>query len=104
MLQLAKNYKPPEPLKLNLPGLAGYAALNKIIEEWRVSGKASPYDVTVLKALTIVLCGEGRDASSPVAEEQLLELECREFMKLTHLPETTARIQHMLNTGKPLRN
>jgi hypothetical protein len=31
-------------------------------------------------------------------------MEHREFMKLVHMPETVARIEHMLKTGKPLRN
>jgi 3-hydroxyacyl-CoA dehydrogenase len=104
LLWLIDNYKPPEPLKLNLPGLAGYAALEKIIEERRAEGKISPYDVTVQKGLATVLCGEESDAGSFVTEAQLLELECREFIKLCRLPETIARIEHMLKTGKPLRN
>jgi len=31
-------------------------------------------------------------------------VERREFMQLLKTPETQARIQHMLETGKPLRN
>ncbi len=39
-----------------------------------------------------------------MTEEQLLELESAEFMKLVREPRTHARIEHMLETGKPLRN
>jgi 3-hydroxyacyl-CoA dehydrogenase len=34
----------------------------------------------------------------------LLELERTAFMKLVRNPATVARIEHMLTTGKPLRN
>jgi 3-hydroxyacyl-CoA dehydrogenase len=102
VLKLAKNYTPPKPWKLNLPGSAGAAALRAVIEELRASGKASPHDVTVMTSLAAVLCGEG--ATPPVSEVQSLEHEHREFMKLEHTPETAARIEHMLKTGKALRN
>ncbi len=104
VLQLAKDYKPPEPLVLNLPGPTGRAALGLVIEGLRVLGKALPHDVTVSKALAAVLCGGERDFTAPTTEQQMLELEHREFMKLEHTPETAARIAHMLKKGKPLRN
>ncbi len=104
VLSLATNYKPPEPLKLNLPGAAGHAALRKVIGEMKAAGKAPPHDVTVLNSLTVVLCGEDKAPTGPVAEAQILEAEHREFMKLEHTTETAMRIEHMLKTGKALRN
>ena len=104
VLELAKDYKPPEPLVLNLPGPSGRAALGLAIEGFRLVGKALPHDVTVSKALASVLCGGERDLTTPTTEAQILELERREFMKLVHMPETVARIEGMLKTGKPLRN
>ncbi|MFA5041237.1 MAG: 3-hydroxyacyl-CoA dehydrogenase/enoyl-CoA hydratase family protein [Bdellovibrionales bacterium] len=104
LLKMAENYTPPEPLKLNLPGLAGCKALHKIIEDKRAEGKILPHDVVVQKSLATVLCGGEGDADAIVTEAQLLELENREFMKLGRLPETIARIEHMLKTGKALRN
>ena len=104
VLELAKDYKPPEPLVLNLPGPTGRAALGLAIEAFRLAGKALPHDVTVSKALASVLCGGERDLTTPTTEAQILEMERREFMKLVHMPETVARIELMLKTGKPLRN
>ena len=104
VLDMAKEYKPPEPLELHLPGPTGRAALNLAIEGFRLLGKALPHDVTVTKALASVLCGGDRDLTSTVTEAQILEMEKREFMKLVHTPETVARIEHTLKTGKPLRN
>lgn len=104
-LDLAKDYKPPEPWSFNLPGATGRAALNLAIEGFRLLGKALPHDVTVAKALANVLCGSGeRSMAEMTAETQMLEMERREFMKLIQTPETIARIEHMLKTGKPLRN
>ena len=34
----------------------------------------------------------------------MLELEREGFMRLIRHPDTLARIEHMLETGKPLRN
>ncbi len=104
VLELARDYKPPEPWQMNLPGPSGRAALNLAVEGFRMLGKALPHDVTVSKALASVLCGGVRDFTSPTTEDQILEMEKREFMKLVHTPETIARIAHMMETGKPLRN
>jgi 3-hydroxyacyl-CoA dehydrogenase len=104
VLGLAKDYKPPVPWQLNLPGPTGRAALYLAIEGFKLLGKAMPHDVTVSKALASVLCGGEHDLTTLTTETQILEMERREFMKLLHTPETIARITHMLNTGKPLRN
>jgi 3-hydroxyacyl-CoA dehydrogenase len=104
VLELAKDYKPPEPLVLNLPGPTGRAALGLAIDGFRLAGKALPHDVTVSKALASVLCGGEHDFTTQTTEAQILEMERREFMKLVHNEETVARIGHMLSTGKPLRN
>ncbi len=104
VLELAKDYKPPEPWVMNLPGPTGRAALGLAVESFRLIGKALPHDVTVSKALAAVLCGGEHDLTTQTTEEQILALERREFMKLIYMPETVARIEHMLKTGKPLRN
>jgi 3-hydroxyacyl-CoA dehydrogenase len=104
VLELTKDYKPPEPWQINLPGPTGRAALNLAVEGFRILGKATPHDVTVSKALASVLCGGEHDLTTPTTEAQILEMEHREFMKLVHTPQTVARIETMLKTGKPLRN
>lgn len=104
VLDLAKDYKPPEPYVYHLPGPTGRAALNLAIEGFRMLGKALPHDVTVSKALGSVLCGGDHDMTATVTEAEVLEMEKREFMRLVHMPETVARIETMLKTGKPLRN
>jgi 3-hydroxyacyl-CoA dehydrogenase len=40
----------------------------------------------------------------PVSEKRLLELERESFLRLLKTSGTLARIEHTLETGKPLRN
>ena len=44
------------------------------------------------------------ESGSTVDEQWLLDLERAEFMALLANPKTQARVAHMLQTGKPLRN
>ena len=50
------------------------------------------------------LCGGDVDPNSMVDEAWLLGLERKAFVELAKTPLTQARIEHMLKTGKPLRN
>lgn len=105
-LELSKNYVAPEPVKdIRLPGPGGKLALDMAVADLRKSGKATPYDVTVSGRLAAVLSGgEKADWTRPVTEEQIVALEKAEFMHLLHEEGTMNRIEHMLDTGKPLRN
>ena len=67
-------------------------------------GMVTPHDVVICKRLANVLAGGDTDISEPVTEQQLLDLEFEVFMEMVKHPATLARIEHMLNTGKPLRN
>ena len=51
-----------------------------------------------------MLSGGPADLVDVVSEDQMLELERAAFMRLMKTPGTLARIEHMLVTGKPLRN
>ena len=58
----------------------------------------------VSAALAEVLSGGNADVTTPLREDDILELERSRFMTLLHNPDTIARIEHVLETGKPLRN
>ncbi len=105
-LELAANYEAPKPQdEIRLPGPSGKMALDLAVADLRKTGKASPYDVVICDSLAKVLSGGDKaDWTSPIKEDDLLKLEREEFMKLAKNPETLARIEHMLDTGKPLRN
>jgi 3-hydroxyacyl-CoA dehydrogenase len=58
----------------------------------------------VSEALADVLSGGPADPIDLVSEDQLLTLERAAFMRLAKTAGTLARIEHLLVTGKPLRN
>jgi 3-hydroxyacyl-CoA dehydrogenase len=60
--------------------------------------------VTVSTKVAYVLCGGNVLSDTKVSEQYLLDLEREAFLSLCGEPKTQARIQHMLSTGKPLRN
>jgi 3-hydroxyacyl-CoA dehydrogenase len=103
-LQLAVDYAPPKPVELKLPGAAGKAAFTMAADGFQRRGVATDYDMVVSEALAEVLSGGPADIVDPVTEDQLLTLERTIFARLVKNPGTLARIEHMLVTGKPLRN
>ncbi len=103
-MEMAKDYKAPEPAVVHLPGSTAKVALSMAVDGFKASGKATPHDVTVCKMLATVLSGGDTDMSEGLTEQQLLDLEYEVFMELVKTKPTLARIEHMLETGKPLRN
>lgn len=101
---LAKDYAAPQKVALRLPGEAGFTALKLAIDGFAASGKALPHDVVVSEALAHVLTGGSTDITQEVQEEDILALEHEYFMELCKTEATRLRIEHMLNTSKPLRN
>jgi hypothetical protein len=68
-------------------------------------GVASEHDAAVADALAEVLTGGAKaDMTEPVTTDRVLTLEREAFMRLVKTDKTLARIEHTLETGKPLRN
>ncbi|MDE2302163.1 MAG: 3-hydroxyacyl-CoA dehydrogenase [Sphingomonadales bacterium] len=103
-LALAEGYTPPARPEFRLPGESGRVALGMAAQGFHKRGLATDYDMVVSDALATVLSGGGADPAETVSEEQLLTLERETFMRLLHEPRSIARVEHMLETGKPLRN
>lgn len=103
-LAMVEGYAPPQPPVFRLPGPSGKAALDLAVQGYRARGIATPYDEVVAGRLATVLTGGDTDPTQAVSEEELLALELAEFMQLVHEPRSMDRIEHMLATGKPLRN
>ncbi len=103
-LTLAENYVPPEVGELSLPGPTAEAAMKMAVDGFRKLGKATPHDEVVAGALANVLSGGETDMTATMSEDAILELERSAFMSLIRHPDTLARMEHMLETGKPLRN
>ena len=103
-LSLLDGYEKPEPVDLSLPGLNGRAALDLAVEGFALQGLALPHDRIVAGEIATVLTGGATDMTETVSEDRLFALERESFMKLLKTEPTLARIEHMLDTGKPLRN
>ena len=101
---LAGGYAPPEPPVFRLPGRSGKAALALGVGDLERAGKATPHDVVVADALARVLTGGDADLTDEVTEAELLALEREAALSLLGTEGTRARIAHMLDTGRPLRN
>ncbi len=104
VLALVEGYAPPRKQEISLPGRTALAAMSMAVEGFRLSGKATPHDVTVGKALAGALSGGDTDITETLGEDDLLGLERRFFVELARTRESRDRVQHMLKTGKPLRN
>jgi len=104
-LALVEDYQPPQDEPIALPGPSGRIALEMAVDALRLKGVATPHDEVVAKRLAWVLSGgDQADITEPVSDDHLLKLERQAFMALVRQPATLARIEHMLDTGKPLRN
>lgn len=103
-LAMAEGYITPTPQTINLVGETGKVALFMAIDGYVASGKATPHDVVVSRILAQVLTGGNTDIQDALTEQQILDLELAGFMELVKTKGTIERIEHMLQTGKPLRN
>jgi 3-hydroxyacyl-CoA dehydrogenase len=89
---------------IRVVGDEGLAAIRVGLDQMERAGYISAHDKVVGDALAWVLCGGDVSPSSRVSEEYLLELEKEAFMRLCAEPKTLERMEHILKTGKPLRN
>ena len=103
-LDMVAGYEKPLPAEISLPGPTARVALNMAVDGFHMQGKATPHDVVVSGALARVLSGGDTDITETLREDDITRLEREAFVSLLKTPATLARIEHMLETGKPLRN
>ncbi len=103
-LSLVEGYAAPEKPTFRLAGESGRTGLNMAVADFHKKGMATDYDLVVADRLAEVLTGGEADLVDTVTEDQLLDLERAAFMASVKDPRTQARVVHMLQTGKPLRN
>lgn len=101
---LADGYTPPAKRKLTVFGDAAQGMVN--VEMLNMSnGKfVSEYDAFLAKRIGFVISGGDARSNSQIDEEIILKLERAAFIDFLKEEKTLARIDHMLSTGKPLRN
>ncbi|WP_260295947.1 3-hydroxyacyl-CoA dehydrogenase/enoyl-CoA hydratase family protein [Sedimenticola hydrogenitrophicus] len=103
-LAMAEEYRPPEPIEIRLPGSTAKAAMEMAVKGVRLAGRATAHDVVVSMTLAELLSGGDTDITETLSEDDLLRLERGAFMTLVRHPDTLDRMEHMLETGKSLRN
>ena len=103
-LSMVATHQKPEPFTYVLPGPAARVGLDMAVASFHRMGKATKHDVVVSGALAEILSGGDTDVVKTLGEDDITALERKAFMALVKHPDTMARIEHMLETGKPLRN
>lgn len=105
VLELAYNYVQPIPRNdVYVLGRQGLATLLLAANELRLGNYASDHDIKIAQKIAFVLCGGDLTAPQQVSEQYLLDVEREAFLSLCGEQKTLERIQHMLQTNKPLRN
>jgi 3-hydroxyacyl-CoA dehydrogenase len=103
VLDLAGDYVPPSPQRIVALGREGLGNLHYAAFAMHEAGQATDYEVRMAHEIAYVLTG-GDGPRREVTEQDILDLERAAFLRLLGNKETQDRIEHMLKTGKPLRN
>ena len=98
------GYIPPLKKKLKVIGNAGQGMVNAEVFNLLNGKFMSEYDAFLAKRIAYVVSGGDANEGSEIAEKAMLKLEREAFVDFCREEKTIARIDHMLKTGKPLRN
>jgi 3-hydroxyacyl-CoA dehydrogenase len=94
----------PQRHDITVLGRTALGALYSGVEGFGISGYASEHDMLIGRKLAYVMAGGDLTQATKVTEQYLLNLEREAFLSLLGERKTLERIQHILKTGKPLRN
>ncbi|MBK5293281.1 MAG: 3-hydroxyacyl-CoA dehydrogenase/enoyl-CoA hydratase family protein [Acidobacteriia bacterium] len=104
-LKLTHSYLAPSPLTaIPTGGDQAFAIMKMGAWMARQGNYISDHDQLIAEKLAHVLSGGRLSGTPAVSEQYLLDLEREAFLSLCGHPKTQQRMQHMLKTGKPLRN
>ncbi len=97
-------YAPPVKQPLRVMGNGGQGMVNAELFNYLQGKFMSEHDAFLAKRIAYVMSGGDVNSGSYVDEETILKLERDAFVDFAKEEKTVARIDHMLKTGKPLRN
>lgn len=98
------GYAPPTPPKIIALGENGFARLMMEVTWMHQAGQISDHDRLIAEKIAYIMTGGNLKSAVEVSEDYLHELEREVFIQLCGTQASVARIQAMLETGKPLRN
>ncbi len=102
---LAVNYRPQRPRSnIPAPGRNVAASIKSQLWNMKMGDFITEYEAEMGGIIADAICGGDVNPGTLVTEDYLLQLERDKFLKLCGNKKTAQRIQHMLKTGKPLRN
>jgi 3-hydroxyacyl-CoA dehydrogenase len=101
---LETGWQTPAPVKVKVMGDDGMGNFRCLLDNTLESGFISEHDHFLSSKVAWVLSGGEVEINAEVDERYLLDLERRAFLDACRTAKTVERIQHMLKTGKPLRN
>ena len=99
-----EGYAPPPKRKIKVLGQAAQGMVNTEISNMLNGKFISEYDAFLAKRIAYVISGGDVRDNAQIEEDVILTLEREAFIELLKEEKTLARIDHMLTTGKPLRN
>ena len=100
----AMGYQPKPAPEVLVGGEGVRAALELDLYLMHEARYISDYDLAIGRKLANVLAGGALTQAAVVSEDYLLGLEKEAFLSLCGEQKTQDRMEHILNTGKPLRN
>ncbi|MGF1669213.1 MAG: enoyl-CoA hydratase/isomerase family protein, partial [Balneolaceae bacterium] len=98
------GYRPPIPPNIKLMGQTGYSALKLMLYIMKEANYISPYDEVLAEKVAYVMTGGDLSEPQEVPEAFVLKLERNVILDCFSDERTHARMKHMLEKGKPLRN
>ena len=100
-----QGYAPPPVMnKIKVLGAKTLSTFKVALMQYREGKYITEYDEHLATQLGKVMCGGKLSSPQEVHEDYLIELEREVFLSLLGEEKTQARIQHMLEHNKPLRN
>jgi len=96
--------KPPKRKDVKVLGKQALGMFLVGTDAMEASNYISEHDKKIANKLAYVMAGGDLSETTLVSEQYLLDIEREAFLSLCTERKTLERIQHMLKTGKPLRN
>jgi len=98
------GYRPPAEPKIKLMGKTGRSVLDVTLYIMTEAKWASPYDKVLAGKVANIMTGGDLSEPQEVPESYVLKLEREAILECFKDERTHKRMEHMLKTGKPLRN
>ena len=99
-----EGYAPPVKRPIKVLGQAAQGMIDVEIFNMLKGKFISEYDAFLARRIAYVISGGDIRDNSTVEEDLILKLEREAFVDFWKEEKTIARVEHMLKTGKPLRN